>query len=104
MNDAFVTWSVIGMSLAALLALSLCKINRLTNFIASLLLIGLSIAMAWALSKLIFVIDHSKSASAAQAIIFDNAKFAANFWLLVFPAVFGAIGVNMLSNFLQPPR
>jgi hypothetical protein len=102
MNNTATFWVAVGISTTMLPILTMSRSCKWFNFLISLGLIFISGYMAYVFSTMIFVIDHAKDVTAAQAVIYEKEKFAANFWLLVFPAVFGGIGVNMLSNYLKP--
>lgn len=58
--------------------------------------------MAFALSSMIYVVDHATTLNGVQKIAAENEKNTAMFWLVIFPAIFGSIGVNLISNHLQP--
>lgn len=102
MNNSVSFWVAVGMSNAMILLLALSRSSKWLNFIVSLVLILISGYMAYMFSTMIFAIDHAKTVTATQAVIYEKEKFAANFWLLIFPTVFGGVGINLLSNHLKP--
>lgn len=95
-------WVSVGASIVAVLILMAGKTTKRRNLVASILLIALSILMAFALSSMIYAVDHAKPLNGVQKIAADNEKDSAMFWLIIFPAIFGCIGVNLISNHLQP--
>ena len=95
-------WVSVGCSLIAVLLLLIGKSTKGWNLFASILLISLSIFMAYALSNMIYVVDHAKALNGVQKLAAENEKNTAIFWLVIFPAVFGSIGVNLITNHLQP--
>lgn len=95
-------WVSVGASICAVLALMVGKSTKGWNLFASTLLIALSALMALALSSMIYAVDHAKTLNGVQKIAAENEKNTAIFWLVIFPAIFGSIGVNLISNHLHP--
>lgn len=95
-------WVSVGVSMCAVFILMVGKSTKGWNLFASISLIALSILMAFALSSMIYAIDHAKTLNGVLKIAADNEKNTARFWLIIFPAIFGSIGVNLISNHLQP--
>jgi predicted permease len=102
MCDTSTFWVSVGVSMCAVLILMVAKSTKGWNLVASILLIALSILMAFALSSMIYAVDHAKALNGIQKIAAENEKNTAMFWLVIFPAIFGSIGVNLISNHLQP--
>lgn len=102
MNSSASFWVAVGISNVLLPLLALSRSSKWLNLAVSLVLILISGYMAYIFSTMIFAIDHAKTVTATQVVIYEKEKFAANYWLLVFPTVFGGIGVNLLSNHLKP--
>lgn len=73
---------------------------RISNFISAIILIALSALMVGLLSDLAGTVELLYNQSKITETIFLQLRMSGVIWLLLFPAVFGGVGINILSEFL----
>ncbi|MCE8013946.1 MULTISPECIES: hypothetical protein [Billgrantia] len=77
---------------------------RISNLLSALLLIGLAVMMVGLLGDLVATAEHLHSSGRIEQGVFQQLQTSGAIWLLLFPAVVGGVGVNLLSSFLTSKK
>ncbi|GAB3383616.1 hypothetical protein [Azotobacter armeniacus] len=73
---------------------------RISNFFSALILIGLSALMIGLLNDLVAIAEQLYKQGKVTDGVFTQLRTSGAIWLVLFPAVAGGVGINVLSEFL----
>lgn len=77
---------------------------RISNFISGWLLIGLATMMVGLLTEWGTIFEFLKDNGKITQNQHETIKSSSSIWLAVFPATFGGIGVNVVTEWLLSKR
>jgi hypothetical protein len=77
---------------------------RVSNFLSSLLLIGIATFMLGLLTDMIAMAETLRDQNKVTDSLFKELKTSGAIWLAIIPAVAGGVGVNILSAFLSSKK
>jgi hypothetical protein len=101
MDVTTATWIFILMSIGSVSLLIGVHQNRRIHLIVSIVLIIFSAAMVYLLFMHIAVYDILVANKEISNQVAIKEKLSAGVWMVVFPAIYGAIGVNLLCEHLK---
>lgn len=73
---------------------------RVSNLLCSVMLILLSTAIVGLMSELVLIAQNLHDQGKVTDSVFAQLRSSGTIWLVIFPLVWGGVGINVLSGFL----